>query len=110
MLLSIEWLKDYVDLSGCSAAQISEYLTNLGIEVEGSKNSSPLDPLIVVGKILSVQTHPDAKKLSVCQVDVGTSQSLSIVCGVPNWTSANSPSLPPKNCAGINEVGNSIKF
>jgi phenylalanyl-tRNA synthetase beta chain len=84
MLLSLEWLAEYLDISEFTSTQISEFLTDLGIEVEGEQSKEALDDKIVVAKISSVEKHPNASSLSVCTVDVGASVDLTIVCGAKN--------------------------
>ena len=86
MKVSLEWLNDYVDLSGLSVEEISHALTMVGFEVEGVEQSglAQLDH-VVVGEILSFEQHPDADRLSVCQVDVGDGTTRTIVCGAKNF-------------------------
>lgn len=84
MLVSLEWLKDYVDFN-LSPEELAEKLTMVGLEVAELKTKSTqgLDK-VVVGKIVSKKQHPNADKLSLCEVDIGTGENLSIVCGAPN--------------------------
>ena len=55
-----------------------------GLEVESLRPAAPLFHGVVVGRVLSVEKHPDADRLRVCVVDVGQAAPLSIVCGAPN--------------------------
>ncbi len=83
MLISLNWLRDYVDVPE-SAEKLAEDLTMLGLNVEGVEHrANPLSEF-VVGKVLECERHPDADKLSVCKVDVGDGEAKSIVCGAPN--------------------------
>ena len=86
MKVSREWLNEYVNLEGLSVAEISHALTMVGFEVE-SVHEAGLPPLenVVVGEILEFKQHPNADRLSVCQVDVGDGEVRSIVCGARNF-------------------------
>ncbi|MDR2980613.1 MAG: phenylalanine--tRNA ligase subunit beta [Puniceicoccales bacterium] len=86
MKVSLQWLNNYVDLSGVSPDQIADALPMLGLEVE-SVSSAGMPPLknIVIGEILSFVKHPNADKLSVCQVDTGDGTPRQIVCGAKNF-------------------------
>ncbi|NGP44999.1 phenylalanine--tRNA ligase subunit beta [Bacillaceae bacterium SIJ1] len=84
MLVSYKWLSQYVDVSTESPANLAEKVTRTGIEVEQiSQWNSTLDH-IVLGYVESCEPHPNADKLSVCQVRVGDEESAQIVCGAPN--------------------------
>ncbi|HVU18159.1 MAG TPA: phenylalanine--tRNA ligase subunit beta [Candidatus Didemnitutus sp.] len=87
MRISLNWLKDYLNLDGISADQISHAITFLGFEVEGVVHTG-FAPLanVVVGEIRTRDKHPNADKLSVCTVDVGSVHGgvRTIVCGAPN--------------------------
>lgn len=86
MTISMRWLKDYLP-NPISKEFLAETLTDLGLEVEGiqtigaSKNTFEN---VVVGEVISCEKHPDADKLSVTKVNVGSSELLNIVCGAPN--------------------------
>lgn len=83
MQVSINWLNKYVDTSSYTAEELAEKITKSGIEVEGVHYvGQPLEN-VVVGYVKSKEQHPNADKLSVCQVDVGN-ESLQIVCGAAN--------------------------
>jgi phenylalanyl-tRNA synthetase beta chain len=77
------WLRRYVDPSISSEA-LAHTLTMGGLEVEERTSVAPPFSGVVVGRVLSVARHPDADKLSVCEVDVGGASPLTIVCGAPN--------------------------
>jgi len=84
--ISINWLKDYVE-SFSNAEEISEILTNLGLEVEKlSTFESVKGGLngVVAGKVLDCIKHPDADRLKVTSIDLGNNEILEIVCGAPN--------------------------
>ena len=84
MKISFNWLKDYVKLpDSISAEAVAEQLKLSTVEVEGVENPAAQLENIVVGKILDCGSHPDADKLKVCEVDLGTEKT-SIVCGGSN--------------------------
>ncbi len=82
MIVTKSWLNEWVDLSDKSADDICLTLNQIGLEVDSVK-SYRITKGIVVGFVLSCEKHPDAKKLNVCQVDVGTGIR-QIVCGASN--------------------------
>lgn len=86
MKISLNWLKNYVDLDGLTAEQIVERLPMIGLEVESVTETGlpPLDKL-VVGEVLSREQHPNADRLGVCMVDVGSGEPQQIVCGASNY-------------------------
>jgi phenylalanyl-tRNA synthetase beta chain len=84
MLVSLKWLKDYVDIE-ITAEELAHELTMAGLEVDGIKTIRPQFSGIVVAKILSVKPHPSADRLSLCIVSDGT-QSYTVVCGAKNIT------------------------
>jgi len=86
MNISLNWLKKYIDIN-LSVKELSEILTNLGLEVghieEYVSVKGALEGL-VIGEVKTCSKHPDADKLSVTTVDVGGETLLPIVCGAPN--------------------------
>lgn len=84
MNLSVKWLKDYVNIDNLTIKELTDGLTMSGSKVEGFENENDKIQKIVVGKILSIEKHPDADKLVVCSVDVGQNESLQIVTGATN--------------------------
>lgn len=86
MLISLNWLSNYVNLSDKSIGEIEYALTMIGFEVEGIRETGLPDlPQVVVGEVLARQQHPDADRLGVCEVDVGEGDPLQIVCGATNY-------------------------
>jgi len=84
MLLSINWLKDFVKLSkNIRPEDLRDKLTMHTVEVEGIINQSQRYDQVVVGKVLTVDKHPNADRLRVTRVDIKTDK-LVIVCGAPN--------------------------
>ncbi len=85
MIVTRNWLQEFIDISRISTKSICKALNSIGLEVE--KNGKTFIPNgVVVGNILDCQKHPDADKLNVCQVDLGTS-TVQIVCGASNVAS-----------------------
>ena len=84
MHISRTWLQDYIDIKDLTDKQVADYLTDLGLEVEGVDTIAPLHPKLVVGKVVEANKHPNADSLKLCQVDVGGEELLTIVCGAPN--------------------------
>lgn len=85
MKVSLKWLDDHIDLSGLNTEDIAGLLTFSGIEVESIEATGVASDLLVVAKILSSVPHPNADKLSVCQVDDGSGSPRQIVCGAKNY-------------------------
>jgi phenylalanyl-tRNA synthetase beta chain len=77
------WLRSYVS-TDWSAAEIAERLTMAGLEVEDSEPAAPPFTGVVVAEVRKVDRHPNADKLSVCEVDAGDGVLRTIVCGAPN--------------------------
>jgi phenylalanyl-tRNA synthetase beta chain len=84
MFVSYKWLQDYVDLSGVSADELAEKITKSGIEVEGVDVLNEGITGVVVGHVVERVQHPNADKLSKCQVDIGQGEPVQIICGAPN--------------------------
>lgn len=90
MIAPTSWLKDYVDIQ-VDAAELADKMVMIGNGVEGIEDLAQKYDGVVVGKILSLTKHPDADKLQVCQIDVG-SETLQIVTGAYNvFEGANVP-------------------
>lgn len=86
MKISLEWLQSYVDLHDVTVDEISHALTMVGFEVEGI-GSAGLAPMenVVVGEVLAYEQHPNADRLSLCDVDVGDGTTRKIICGAKNF-------------------------
>ncbi|QCD45372.1 phenylalanine--tRNA ligase subunit beta [Campylobacter mucosalis] len=82
MIISKNWLNEWVDLSAFGTEKILKTLNSIGFEVDGFKEIK-IPQNIVVGYVTSKDKHPDADKLNICQVDIG-SEILQIVCGAKN--------------------------
>jgi len=82
MKISLNWLSDFIEISN-TPAEIAEMLTMAGLEVTSVSMGGNYEG-IVVGEIIDSVKHPNADKLSLCTVNVGEKENLSIVCGSPN--------------------------
>ncbi|MDB9823122.1 phenylalanine--tRNA ligase subunit beta [Deltaproteobacteria bacterium] len=82
MKLSLNWLKDYVDID-MSSQKLAHLLTMTGLEVEGIEVSGQSLDSIVVSKILALKKHPQADRLFICEMDTGK-DIVPVVCGAPN--------------------------
>ena len=86
MIVTRSWLNEFIDLGSVSNDKLYETFNSIGLEVD-SINEIKIAQKVVVGKILSCEKHPDADKLNVCQIDVGTG-TRQIVCGAANVVDA----------------------
>jgi phenylalanyl-tRNA synthetase beta chain len=105
------WLRSFCNPS-LSTQALAHTLTMAGLEVEELRPVAPPFSQVVVGEIVEAAQHPNADRLRVCQVNVGTGSLLNIVCGAPNavshllssWVScaawkARACCVRPKNCS-----------
>lgn len=82
MKVSESWLREWVN-PNVKTEQLIHLLTMAGLEVDGVESAAPAFTGVVVGEIMAIEPHPDAKKLRVCQVSSGSSDS-QVVCGAKN--------------------------
>ena len=82
MKLPISWLREWVDVDA-TPAKIADALTRRGFYVEGIEEHGGTFPGVVVARVLEVNRHPNADRLSLCRVDGGAGE-LRVVCGAPN--------------------------
>jgi len=83
MKVSLNWLKELVEIN-TSPEALSEKLSIGGFEVESLIDTSSKVKGVVLGKVLSVEKHQNANKLSICKVDIGNKKILQIICGAKN--------------------------
>jgi len=83
MKFTLSWLKDHLDTDASLDAILTK-LTALGLEVEGVEDRSKELAPFVIGHVLSADQHPNADKLRLCLVDVGSGAPVQVVCGAPN--------------------------
>ena len=82
MIVTRSWLNEWIDLSTKSTEEIAKTFNSIGLEVDRI-HEYRVPKKIIFGKVLECEKHPDADKLNVCQVDIGTSIR-QIVCGAAN--------------------------
>jgi phenylalanyl-tRNA synthetase beta chain len=83
MKLSLKWLREFVPIDA-SADDIARRLSVAGLEVENIERHAPSFSGVVTAHVLDVQKHPNADRLSLCQVDAGPVGKFQVVCGAPN--------------------------
>lgn len=83
MLISYNWLKEYLDIN-VSAKDLAEKIERSSVEVDSVVTRSENLKKIIVGEIKSLDKHPDSDHLNICQVDIGEDDLQQIVCGAPN--------------------------
>ncbi len=83
MKISLNWLKDYIDLEGISTGEIVSQLTMSGLEVEEYTDQKEIYKDFIVGFVKEKGKHPNADKLSLCTVSNGK-EDLQVICGAPN--------------------------
>ena len=83
MILTISWLKEHLKTKA-TINEIIEKLTNIGLEVEGVKQNSGNLSEFKIAKILKTEKHPNADKLKLCDVSIGGSSIIKVVCGADN--------------------------
>jgi phenylalanyl-tRNA synthetase beta chain len=84
MKFSVNWLREFVELPA-STDELADLLTMAGIEIEGIEKRGANFDNVVVAEIKASEQHPNADRLSVCQVDDGSGQPRQIVCGAKNY-------------------------
>jgi len=97
MKILLSWLKNYIPLE-VSVEEISQTLTNIGLEVEEVKQINTIKgglEGLLVGHVLSAIQHPNADRLRITQVDIGAEKTLQIVCGAPNVAAGQKVIIAP---------------
>jgi phenylalanyl-tRNA synthetase beta chain len=82
MIVTRSWLNEWIDLDGISTEEIAKTFNSIGLEVDRVEEFD-IPKKVVFGKVLECEKHPDADKLNVCKVDLGTA-TRQIVCGAKN--------------------------
>ena len=80
-MISLNWVKDYVDIENENLDELAEKITKAGVNVEKVIHNR-IDNL-VIGAITKCEAHPDSNHLHICQVDIGN-KTIEVVCGAPN--------------------------
>ena len=86
MKISLNWIKEYINLDGISVEEIVDKLTMSGLEVEDVVNQNEIYKNFIVAEVKSVVKHPNADKLSICEVFDGK-KTLQVICGATNVAS-----------------------
>ncbi len=97
MILSYNWLMDYLPIP-VEPDKLSRILNSIGLEVEGFDDYEEVKggmEGLIIGKVLEVQQHPNADKLSLTRVDAGLAEPLQIVCGAPNVAASQTVVVAP---------------
>lgn len=84
MLISLNWLKEFISLSNISPEEIKDKLTAHTVEVEGIVNQKDQFENVVVAEIIEIKKHPQANKLQIAIVKTDSENNIKIVCGAPN--------------------------
>ncbi len=91
MIVTYNWLKDFVDFD-LTPEQLADLLTMVGLEVEGMTSVGSDQDDVVVARVVDKASHPNADKLSLCQVDNGR-EIVSVVCGAQNFSAGDKVAL-----------------
>jgi len=83
MIITIPWLKEHLKTKA-NEEKIVDQLTNIGLEVEGVKENLGEIGCFKIAKILKTEKHPNADKLKVCDVTLGSNKTITVVCGASN--------------------------
>ncbi len=83
MIISLSWLKNHI-ATKANLNQVVERLTEIGLEVENIKSSNNNLDNFIICKIIKSQKHPNADRLKLCEVDIGTGNLVKVVCGAQN--------------------------
>ena len=117
MYISLNWIKEFVDLSNISVDELVKRFGLSTAEVEGVEYKGKQIQNVVVAEIKSVENHPDSKKLHVLKVDDGSGELVQVVCGAPNVRvglktyfarvggEVNGLKIKPAKLAGVDSFG-----
>ena len=83
MIITLSWLKDHL-VTNANLGKIINKLTDIGLEVEGIKESQSELSDFKIAKVLKAEKHPNADKLKLCEVSLGNSNTYKVVCGAAN--------------------------
>ncbi|RKY19848.1 MAG: phenylalanine--tRNA ligase subunit beta, partial [Planctomycetota bacterium] len=95
MRLSLNWLADFVDLSGLEPERIAHELTMRTALIEQVIDQRAALAGVVVGRVLECGPHPDADRLRLCRVEFGAEQPAQVVCGAPNVAAGQTIAYAP---------------
>lgn len=83
MKISENWLRQWANPANTSD-ELGQQLTMAGLELDSADTVAPEFSGVVVGEVITCEQHPDADRLRVTTVNIGTGENLQIVCGAPN--------------------------
>lgn len=113
MKISLNWLKEYIEVGKKSAETISKLLTDTGLEVEGVETFEQIKgglEGVVIGEVLTCAKHPDADKLNITTVDIGGEDPVPIVCGAPNVAVGQKVAVATVGCTLYPDGENAFKI
>ena len=84
MKVPLVWLQEFIDLPTTAIEELSYAFDMLGLTVEGTEEHTATWTEVFVGVVTDIAPHPDADKIRVCQVDIGSGPS-QIICGAWNF-------------------------
>ena len=86
MKISLKWINEFVDIKEYLTAPqaLADILTKAGLEVEEMQNRAKDFANVVIGRVVTKEKHPQADKLSLCQVEIASGKTTQIVCGAQN--------------------------
>src|SRR5438876_4308785 len=84
MKFSVNWLREFVDLPKDSE-DIADLMTRAGVETKGIETRGAKNDKVIVSQITASSRHPNADRLTVCEVDDGSGTKRQIVCGATNY-------------------------
>ena len=117
MIISLNWIKDYVDLDGIEVPELVKRFGLSTAEVEGIEYKGREIENVVVAEILEVENHPESKKLHILKVNDGSDEPVQVVCGAPNVRvglktyfarvggNVNGLKIKPAKLAGVDSFG-----
>lgn len=109
MLISYEWLKDYTDCE-YDIETLESKVSLQGLEVEAIEKFGGVIDNLIIGQIRDIKKHPNADKLSICNVDIGNGETRQIVCGAPNvWDRKNPKVIVALSGCFLPKLGFKIK-
>src|SRR3984957_15430766 len=94
MKFTFSWLKEHLDTDR-PLDEIADKLTMIGLEVERIEDKAKLFAPFVIARVVDAKQHPNADRLRVCMVDVGSGDPIQVVCGAPNARSGMTSVFAP---------------
>ena len=117
MIISLNWIKDFVNLDGIEIDELTKRFGLSTAEIEGVEYKGKEIDQVVVAEILSVENHPESQKLHILKVNDGSGSPVQVVCGAPNVRvglktyfarvggNVNGLKIKPAKLAGVESFG-----